>query len=373
MTSRRKGGSLVANVVVGCGRVVGLRDNCFGNADGVAGRAGDGSGWLADQLAKPHRLAAALLVAGGLSIGALVGIASTVGFGRVWNQLLHPHWIWVPVAFGCEFVAYVAYTFAYREVARVERGPELAVPKAAAIVTTGFGVFVVGGGFALDRAALERAGLSEREARARVLGLGSLEYALLAPATALAALFVFLWHPSLDSSMTLPWIIGVPVGATLALLLLRHKDAFRRQGWRRHVYDNLQAVTLLLCLFKRPRGALVAFTSIAMYWLSDIACLWAALHAFYAHTPPVAQLLVGYACGYALTRRTLPLGGAGIVETLLPLSLGWVGIARIPSLLGVALYRAINLWLPMLPALAGLPTLRRLRPPRRPPLARQRG
>jgi hypothetical protein len=49
------------------------------------------------------------------------------------------------------------------------------------------GVFVQGGGFALDRAALEPTGLSGREARERVLGLGSLEYAVLAPATTLAA------------------------------------------------------------------------------------------------------------------------------------------------------------------------------------------
>src|SRR5581483_10684898 len=97
----------------------------------------------------------------------------------------------------------------------------------------------------------------------------------------------------------------------------------------------------------------------------DIGCLWAALHVFYAHTPPIAQLLVGYATGYALTRRTLPLGGAGIVEALLPFSLHWVGIALAPAVLGVLAYRVINLWLPMLPALAGLPSLRRLERRRR--------
>jgi hypothetical protein len=124
-----------------------------------------GGGRLADQLARPHRLAVVVLLAAMLSLGALVGVASTVGFGRVLRQLVHPHWIWIPVALGCELIAYLGYTFAYREVARVERGPELEMPRAAVLVTTGFGVFVEGGGFALDRAALERAGLSEREAR----------------------------------------------------------------------------------------------------------------------------------------------------------------------------------------------------------------
>ena len=72
---------------------------------------------------RPHRLAAVVLLAAVLSLGALVGVASTVGFGRVLRQLVHPHWIWVPVALGCELIAYLSYTLAYREVARVERGP----------------------------------------------------------------------------------------------------------------------------------------------------------------------------------------------------------------------------------------------------------
>jgi uncharacterized membrane protein YbhN (UPF0104 family) len=337
----------------------------------VAGGERESGGWLADQLAKPHRVALMVLAAGVLSLGALVGVASTVGFGRVGRQLLHPHWVWVPVALACELVAYLGYTLAYREVARAEGGPELDMPRAVVLVTTGFGVFVQGGGFALDRAALERAGLTQREARARVLGLGSLEYAVLAPATAIAALYVFVRHRGLSQGMTLPWIIGVPVGAAVALLLLRHRDRFGRRGWRRHVHDNLQAIAMLLGLFRRWRAAPVAFPSIAVYWVGDIACLWAALHVFYAHTPPVAQLLVGYASGYALTRRALPLGGAGVVESLLPFSLGWVGIARVPALLGVAAYRGINLWLPMLPALAGLPSLRRLRPVRGRRVARE--
>ena len=63
---------------------------------------------------------------------------------------------------------------AYRGVARAEEGAELRVPHAAALVATGFGVFVLAGGFALDEAALARAGLTKREARERVLGLAGL-------------------------------------------------------------------------------------------------------------------------------------------------------------------------------------------------------
>jgi uncharacterized membrane protein YbhN (UPF0104 family) len=273
--------------------------------------------------------------------------------------------LWFLVALAGEGVAYLGYTFAYRELTRAERGPELDVSSAAALVTTGFGVFVQGGGFALDRAALERIGLSQREARERVLGLGTLEYAVLAPAALVAATFLLLARDSVDASLTLPWVIGVPAGAALAFLALRFKDVFDRDGWRRRIHAALSAIQLLVRLVTQPGLALLAFAAITIYWLGDIACLWAALHAFSAKPPPVAQLLVGYATGYSLTRRALPLGGAGVVEALLPFALGWVGIARAPAVLAVAAYRLINLWLPMLPALAGIPTLRRLERRRR--------
>lgn len=84
------------------------------------------------------------------------------------------------------------------------------------------------------------------------------------------------------------------------------------------------------------------------------------MHIFDGHAPPIAQLIVGCATGYAITRRALPLGGAGVVEALLPFALGWVKIALAPALLAVVAYRLINLWLPMVPALGALPTLRRL-------------
>jgi uncharacterized membrane protein YbhN (UPF0104 family) len=311
------------------------------------------------------RLTLLIITAAALATGALIGLAWTIGIPKVLHGLVHPHWFWFPAAIGGELLAYLGYTVAYREVARAERGAGLDVPKAAALVATGFGVFVQGGGFALDREALQRAGLTEDEARRRVLGLGALEYAVLAPATAVAALVVLLKHQTVSASLTVPWLVGVPVGATLALLALRHEKRVR--SWPlvgKRLGGNLHALRLILGLLTSRRHSL-AFLGTLAYWTGDVFCLWATLHAFSAHTPPVAQLIVGYATGYALTRRALPLGGAGVVEALLPFALGWVRIALAPALLAVFAYRLINLWLPMVPALAGLPTLRRLGRPRR--------
>lgn len=308
-----------------------------------------------------HRLAIVVGIAALCAAGALVGLAWHVGIQKALTALVHPNWPWLVVGVGGELVAYAGYTAAYWEIARVERGPELEVPKAAALVAAGFGVFVHGGGFSLDRTALKRAGLSEEEARRRVLGLGMLEYAVLAPATLAAAVVVVIWHRTISMSLTLPWIIGPPIGAVLAAVALRSQN--RIQRWPlvgRSLLHALQALELVLVFVRAPFRHFRALAGTLAYWAGDIFCLWATLHAFSVNPPPVAQLIVGYATGYALTRRALPLGGAGVVEALLPLALGWLKIALLPALLAVFAYRLINLWLPMIPALAGLPTLRTL-------------
>lgn len=319
-----------------------------------------------DRFSAPHRLAIMVSAAAALAAGALAGLAWTVGFTGALTRLVHPHWAWLGIAVAGELFAYAGYTACYREVARADDGAELAVPRAAALVAAGFGVFVHGGGFALDRTALERAGLSEHEARRRVLALGTLEYATLAPATFVAAFVVLFVHRTISTSLTLPWIIAVPVGGALALVALHYCSRVGR--WPligRPLAHGLDALDLVLCMVRTPRGYPLAIGGSLAYWTGDIFCLWSTLHAFSAHTPPTAQLIVGYATGYALTRRALPLGGAGVVEALLPFALGWVKIALLPALVAVFAYRLVNLWLPIIPALAGLPTLRRLEAPRR--------
>jgi uncharacterized membrane protein YbhN (UPF0104 family) len=75
--------------------------------------------------------------------------------------------------------------------------------------------------------------------------------------------------------------------------------------------------------------------------------------------PPFPAVVVAHAVGYVLTRRTLPFAGAGVVEVLMPLTLVAAGAPFAGAILGVAVYRFFNLWLPLLPAAAALPQLRR--------------
>jgi uncharacterized membrane protein YbhN (UPF0104 family) len=312
---------------------------------------------------KVHRLAFVVGAAGLLTFGAFTGLAWWAGFVHVYHRFIHVQWWWALVALAAEAVAYIGYISAYREVSRAGDGEELDLSSTAAVVATGFGVFVASGGFALDEAVLRSAGVEAREARARVLGLGALEYVVLAPAAMVAAIYLVVFaRPDIDPALTFPWIVGVPVGFTAAAVLMLNRDRLRKRrgGWRSHLANALEALNFVRCMARKPIPFGFAFAGMALYWAGDIACLWAALHIFFQEPPPLAVLVLGYATGYALTRRTLPLGGAGVVDTLLPLSLVWLGIAFAPAVVAVVVYRFMNLWLPMIPALAGLPTLRRL-------------
>ena len=248
--------------------------------------------WLAPVVGRSHRVALLVTLAALLWVGAIAGVVGR-GLVRRRHRLLHPGWLWLGVALVAEGVSYLGYVFAYRETVRAEGGAELETPKAAALVATGFGVFLAGGGFALDREALRRAGLREDEARARVLGLGALEYSILAPAALIASVAVVARGQPVDPSLTWPWIVGVPVGAALALTAL----AFRRRlagpsGWRARIGHGLGRSDLVLRLAAHPAPPRLRVRRYgAVYWFGDIACLWAALHAFEAATPPAAQLL----------------------------------------------------------------------------------
>lgn len=311
-----------------------------------------------------HASQHALLVAigGALALGAVVGIAWAAGFENVLHELRHFDPIWLPVAFGMELAAYFGYVVAYREVARLEGGPRLGMVRASAIVAAGFGAFVIRGGFIVDRQALEAAGLEPRQARIRVLGLGALEYAVLAPAATLAAVVLLArgsTHPSLG--FTLPWLIAVPLGFAAAFAALTLRPRVRDEGgWRAVVRHALEAVHVLRQLASQEAKHGGAFFGTTLYWVGDVGCLWASLRAFH-DSPDLAALVIGYATGYALTRRTLPLGGAGSVEALVSFALAWTGIPLAKAVLAVCAYRIFNLWLPLVPAAIGLRHLKRWR------------
>jgi uncharacterized membrane protein YbhN (UPF0104 family) len=287
-------------------------------------------------------------------------VAWPAGFAAVYHRLIHVDARWLGVAAGVQFIAYVGYTIAYREVGRVGSGPDFGFRQLLAAVATGFGPFVARGGFHIDRVAFRQAGSDDRDAKVRVLGLGALEYAALAPAACGCAILLLVTgerQPTL--AFTLPWAIAVPLGFVAAAWAMGHRARFAGcKGWREAFCQVLDSMYVLRRLLTRQH--VPALLGTLVYWTADIATLWACIEAFGGRADRVAALVVGYATGYALTRRTLPLGGAGAVEALLPFALFWSGFSLPTAVVAVFAYRVLNLWLPLIPAAIGLRELRRV-------------
>jgi uncharacterized membrane protein YbhN (UPF0104 family) len=315
---------------------------------------------------QPQHVVMLMVVAGALALLATILVAGAAGYSEVAAHLRQVNAYWFAFAIVGAVAAHVGYTVAYREIAHVGRGVRLGTLRAGAIVAAGFGMFFPRGGFAVDLEALQDLGVPPEEARVRVLGLGSLEYAVLAIGACACAILLLVDHYPAQRAVTLSWTIGVPVGTALALIAVRYRDWLCRGRIGRALRPALDAIAVVGMIVASPRRhGLAAFTGMAVYWAGEVFVLWVCLRAFTHQTPSVAAVVVGYATGYALTRRTLPLAGAGAVEALLPFALVWVGFGLPAAVLAVLCYRVFNLWLPLFPAIGALYALQQ-RPPEAP-------
>ena len=294
-----------------------------------------------------------------LSVGALVGITVDVGWHALWRVLEHADWtfaLYIPVAVA---VSYLGYTLAYREVANAEKC-DLGFSETLRLVITGFGPVSPRGGYAIDVRELTKRGMDRDTAEQRVRVLGLLEYAVLAPATLLAAIYMQVRGLKAQSGLVPSWIIGVPLGTIIAVwLLVKYRRAGRPETWWSPLRKNLDAIDGLLSLLKSWRRAPMAIVGMTLYWAGEIAALGLCIDVFGHRRGAIAVIIVGYATGYALARRALPLAGAGVVEGLMPFALNWVGFPLAASILAVIAYRVFNLWLPMIPAVISLRHLER--------------
>jgi uncharacterized membrane protein YbhN (UPF0104 family) len=311
-----------------------------------------------------------LLVPTALALGAVAGLADLAGAERLDRAARHLHPLWLVLCFGGEALAYAGYVLAVRDTARVDHGPKLTVGSSLRAVVGGFGVFAAtrsSGGFAVDYWALRSAGADRDGAVARVLALGALEYSILAPAALCSAIALLLSEEHVSLGLTLPWLAVIP-GALVAVWVTSPKRAQRFSDpgdggrIRRAFAHSVSGLSILRSmLVAPPREHGLGFLGAAAYWAGDIACLWGALEFFGNPRLSVPALILAYATGYVLTRRSLPAGGAGVVEIALTFALNWFGLPFVRALLGVVVYRLFNLWLPIVPAFALMPDVDELR------------
>jgi len=314
---------------------------------------------------------AVVLLAAGATVGVVVALAAEAGWPRVLRVVRAEHsWGWLVVCAIGEVVAYGGYVLTVRDMARVHDGSEIDLPTSAQTVVAGFGVFAAtrsSGGFAVDYWAFRKSGASRREAVRRVLGLGLLEYVTLSLAALVASLLLmFGLDGHLGLGGTLPGLIILPAAA-LGYWLTTPGRAQRLAHPRRDAgtvrkkfADWVGAAVFVRRLLTSPAEHGAGVVGNAIYWTGDIVCLWAALQLVNVSIS-WSLLVLAYSGGYVLTRRALPVGGAGVVEVALTWALVGVGVNFAPALNAVLVYRLFNFWLPIVPALALMPAVRDLR------------
>jgi uncharacterized membrane protein YbhN (UPF0104 family) len=293
-----------------------------------------------------------LLATGIAAVAVLVlGYVTRVDvYGRVFEDF-DPRWIGLIA--GGELIAYPAYILAYRVIARVPGSAPLSLPLVTRVVVAGFGPFSVGGGFGLDKRVLEAFHEDERSARVRVLALGTLEWVVLAPTASIVSIILLATGANILPSLLWPWALAVPLGFAAALWASTPERARRLSHFRGRrlepVANLLEGVGVIHDLIRKPREYAWAWLGTALYWAADIAAFYGGLRTF-GLMPGPGKVIIAYATGYAATRRSLPLGGAGVTEVLMTYSLYWVREPLAPALAAVVAYRAFNFLLAATPA-----------------------
>jgi uncharacterized membrane protein YbhN (UPF0104 family) len=294
--------------------------------------------------------------AAGLVVGAGLAIGKAADYARLLRDLRGAEVWWLGLCLLGELCAYAGYLVIYRETARVAGGPRFSVGDALRIVAAGFGALVVATGagtLAVDYWALRRAGA--KNALARVIALNTLEWAVLCAATVAAAVWLL---GDVTLGALLPWLVVVPACFLAAFWVTapgRYEHLAVLEGGRVRALlaACVQGVRLVRLLPLR------AYAAAALYWAGDLLCLWAGLRAFGVQLG-IAPLVLAYATGYLVAALPLPAGGAGGVDAAMTYALTLVGVPLAPALLGTFAFRLFNFWLPLIPALAVLPTVGRI-------------
>ncbi|HET8968367.1 MAG TPA: lysylphosphatidylglycerol synthase transmembrane domain-containing protein [Gaiellaceae bacterium] len=318
------------------------------------------SGWRA-----VAGVGAALLLVAGVGL-LLVRIA---GFGEVRDATERADSTWFVVCLGAQLVALSAYASVFRGALRWSGAPDPGLRLSASVMFASIGatrVFAAGGvgAIAVTYWCFRRARFSAEDALVRVLGFNALFYVAFGIGAWTAALVTATGASGdVPRALALPWLVGVPAIAVAAVAvterarverLTRPGGAFARRAL---AYAVAAVAWARSALGDRAGRRLVGAT--VLYWLGNVACLWASLRSV-GETVPLPELVLAFAAGHAAMILPLPLGGVGGVDAALTYALTAVGVPLAVALVAVGVYRLFSFWLPTVPALAALPLLPRI-------------
>jgi uncharacterized membrane protein YbhN (UPF0104 family) len=288
------------------------------------------------------------------------------GIEDTWNRIRDGSPAWLAAAVALEAVSYAGYAWnvaavsaADRVVLGFRRSVQITLAATAATRLLAAGG---AGGIAVTTWALSRAGHGARGAAKQVSSHLVATYAVFVAAIVLfgTGLAIAGAEPLLSA---VPAVLGALVCAVYAVAIQAPDALQRRLGggggrWRQALLAAPQALAdgthFTVDLVRRRELGLLGTV---VWWVFDVATLWACFWAFGGH-PYVAELTMAYLLGMLGNLLPLP-GGVGGVEGGMVGACAAFGMDAGIALAAVLAYRAISVWLPALPGVVALATLRR--------------
>lgn len=319
---------------------------------------------------QPHRRRRTLLVVAVailLSAGVWLLIGQAASYSKIAYAVSHARPGWLVVSLAGVPLGYLGYAWLYQGLARVAGGPRSSFGLSLRLSIAIFGASVLAtsaGRLGTEYWSLRRMREDPPDAWSRVLAINAAAWASLAAVDFSSALAL-----ALGAGRTVPvgveagWLVSVPVCAGLAIVLSapsrRRLTEDTGGRVRRVIASALRAIVLLRCAARRPPVLARVVAGSLLHWAGELLTVWAALHAFGAGLG-LPALVVGYATGYVATMIPLPAGGAGSVDAAGTYALHLVGVSLGTALLATFVQRLFTYWLPLVVALVGVRSIRRL-------------
>ena len=340
------------------------------------GRYGGMSTATGQRQAYGRRIAVAVLAAGAVTAGIVIGRHT---LAESLSRLTGLDWTWFLLAIACEVISLTAFGLSRRRLLRADGST--AHFSSVMAITYASNALSMTIPFAGAQLAVV---FSYRQFRLRGLGQAITGWALAVSAIlSMSALAVILIAGSLASGASVATAIGFAGAAVLILPAVAILLALRNQRLRRLLSVVLaRVITFARRLARRPPGdatdaleeILVRVASIRMpwprylevfglallNWIGDCACLACAIRA--AGQPvPWHGLLLAYAAGAAAGSTGLTPGGFGLVEAALTAALVAAGMNASGALTSVLAYRLVNFWMILIGGWAMMILLTRFR------------
>jgi uncharacterized membrane protein YbhN (UPF0104 family) len=315
-----------------------------------------------------------------LSLGALALIGRFADYGRIADALRSADPRWLPVCAAGVCVVFAGYALAYHGFVRVSGGPRMGAGTSlrVALAAVGAGAAAASvGTLAVGFWAIRREGVPGAEATRRLLALSTYQWFVLGwAAVASGCLVLVLATGAAPPAMIAFWLVVVPLASGIGFLASNPARAARADSWAaeraaardggrraaimsvvRGAYaEAIGGLVLMRAVLDRPARHASAVAGFPVYWTGHLLVTWAALRSV-GVSIGLTALVLAFATGYIASGVPLP-GGAGSVDAGIAFSLAAVGVPLAEAVVATLIMRFFTLWLPLVPALAVLPTFR---------------